>query len=277
MKKSILLLSVLTAAITANAETYKIPVGEFNELVVNDKLEVFYSANPDSVGFVVFDTKPEYASYIMTDSNKGKLRIQLDQAAIGLPDLPKIYVYSTFLSKAENWRDGNLYIQDIKPSSKITVANQGNGKIIANGLDAVSIVLKAQSGKGSIIASGKCRSLEIANVGSGTVEADGIAADEVDCRLMGTGTIGCAPAKKLKISGLGTGKVYYKGNPQINKSKLSNIKPIKIEECPEKAEEATVSDDSATTEDDGIKSDRTPVTPDDENAETSDDEGLNKI
>ena len=138
-KSSLLLMAFASMAAALNAETYKIPVGEFNELVLNDKLNVVYSTNPDSVGFVVFDTKPEYASYIMTESTKGKLKIQLAQEAQKADDLPTVYAYSTFLSKVENWREGNVTIKEIKPASAITLSTQGNGNITAYGLDATSI------------------------------------------------------------------------------------------------------------------------------------------
>ena len=243
-KTSLLLLTAFMAASTAaNAETYKIPVGEFSEMVLNDKLNVVYSTNPDSVGLVAFDTKPEYVSHIMTECNKGKLKIQISPEAQDIKDLPTIYVYSTFLSKVENWRDGIVTIKEIKPASKITLSTQGNGTITANGLDATSVSLKVQSGKGFIKVSGKCRSLELINIGTGLIDAYEVAAQEVECRLTGTGSAYCSPLKKLKIRGIGTGKVYYRGEPEkIEKSGLTTVKAIKDE-----GEAASVPADNKTT------------------------------
>lgn len=226
------LLSIAIAgSVAINAEKYRIPVGEFNELVLNDKLNVVYSNNPDSVGFVAFETKPAYAAYIMTENQKSRLKIQLDQEADGITELPTVYVYSSFLSKVENGREGNILIKSVKPTSKITIESQGNGKIEARNLDAVSISLKIKTGKGTIIASGKCKSLECLNIGAGVIEADEIEATDADCRLVGTGTIGCAPTKTLKIKGMGSGKIYYKGNPSIEKSGITTVKTIKLDEA----------------------------------------------
>lgn len=234
MRNSVLILvALLMASVSASAEQFKIPVGEFSELVLNDKLDVVYSTNPDSVGLVAFETKPAYASYIMTECNKGKLKIQISPDAQEVEDLPTVYVYSTFLSKVENWRNGSVTVKEIKPASKITLSTQGNGRITAAGLDATSVSLKVQSGKGFIKVSGKCRSLEIVNVGTGTVDAYDVAAEEVECRLTGTGSAYCSPLSKLKIRGIGTGKVYYRGNPEkIEKSGLTTVKAVKDEGDP---------------------------------------------
>ncbi len=238
-----LLMVVAIAGVSmAIAEKYKIPVGEFSEISLNDNLNVVYSCNPDSVGFVVFDTKSGYAPYIMTECNKGRLRIQLDQEAVGLPDLPTVYAYSSYLMKAENLRDSTLTIRDIKPTSKVQLVIQGNGKISANGLDAVSLSLKIQSGKGSITAAGKCRSLEVVNIGVGKIDALNVVADDADCRMVGTGAVYCPEVKTLTLRGLGTGKVYYKGTPRIDKKSLSTIKAFPL------AESETAADDESDAE-----------------------------
>ena len=53
-------------------------------------------------------------------------------------------------------------------------------------------------------------------------------APNVKTNIMGTGSIFCRATKSLSISGLGSGKVYYQGNPTISKSKLGNIKPVPV-------------------------------------------------
>ena len=64
-------------------------------------------------------------------------------------------------------------------------------------------------------------------------EANGMAAEEVECRLTGTGSAYCSPLSKLKIRGIGTGKVYYRGNPEkIEKSGLTTVKAVKDEGDP---------------------------------------------
>lgn len=228
MKKfGLVLCSILLAGTAAFAETFRIPVGEFNELKVNDNINVVYSNNPDSVGFVVFETKNDYASYILTDMNKGKLKIELAQEAASVK-MPTIYVYSSFLSTVENSKAGEVTVKDVKPTAKFTAEQQGNGAIIIENVDATTIDLKIITGKGKIIAKGKCTNLNIKNIGTGDIDAMELVAPNVKTNIMGTGSIFCRATKSLSISGLGSGKVYYQGNPTISKSKLGNIKPVPV-------------------------------------------------
>ena len=229
MKKFFLAIIVLCCAAAASATPRTINVGEFNELIVNDGINVIYSNKADSAGLVAFDIEKEYTSYIMAERSKGKLKIQLDPAAISIKTLPTVYVYSSYLYKAENSKDSTLTIRSIAPGAKIDIQLQGNGKVIANGLDAVNIGLKLLTGKGKIIANGKCENLSVSNVGTGEIQADEVAAKHVKCSLMGTGTIGCAPKETLSVKGIGSGKVYYIGKPIITKSKLSNVKIVQLE------------------------------------------------
>ena len=232
------MLGISASVSLLNAETYRIHVGEFNELIIDDNVNVVYSELADSVGYVVFDIAPEKASYIMTECTKGKLKVLLDPDAANLETVPTVYAYSSYLSKAKNSKDSTLFIRSVRPGAKIDIELQGNGKIVAHGLDAVTINLKLITGNGTVVASGRCDNLNIDNIGTGTIQADEVIAKEAKCRLMGTGTIGCSPQKKLRLQGLGSGKVYYTGSPQIEKSKLSNIEAIALdsensEEMPE--------------------------------------------
>ena len=251
MKKFFLAIITLCCAAAVNATPHTINVGEFNELVVNDGINVVYSNNADSVGIVAFDIEKEYTSYIMAERSKGRLKIQLDPAAITVKTLPTVYVYSSYLYKAENTKDSTLTLRKVAPGAKIDIQLQGNGTIIANGLDAININLKLLTGKGKIITSGKCENLSIKNVGTGEIQADEVAAKHVKCTLMGTGAIGCASKETLSVKGVGSGKVYYIGKPVITKSKLSNVKIVQLEggvEIEDNEPETVAAEDPETTD-----------------------------
>ena len=238
MKKFFLAIITLCCAAAVNATPHTINVGEFNELVVNDGINVVYSNNADSVGIVAFDIEKEYTSYIMAERSKG----------ITVKTLPTVYVYSSYLYKAENTKDSTLTLRKVAPGAKIDIQLQGNGTIIANGLDAININLKLLTGKGKIITSGKCENLSIKNVGTGEIQADEVAAKHVKCTLMGTGAIGCASKETLSVKGVGSGKVYYIGKPVITKSKLSNVKIVQLEGGVETEATDVIEDNEPETE-----------------------------
>ncbi|MCI6856745.1 MAG: DUF2807 domain-containing protein, partial [Bacteroidales bacterium] len=147
-----LISSIIMLAFAANAETFRIPVGEFSELVVNDDIDVVYSANPDSLGLVVFNIPNEYAHFILTDCNKGRLKIEVSSDAVGIK-MPTVYVYSSFISRVENNKNGKITVADVKPTAKFTAELQGNGSISLNGIEATTVDLRIITGKGSISAS----------------------------------------------------------------------------------------------------------------------------
>ena len=250
-----LISSILLLAFAANAETFRIPVGEFSEHVVNDDITVVYSANPDSVGLVVFETRNEYAHFILTDCNKGRLRIEVSSDAVGIK-MPTVYVYSSFISRVENNKNGKITVADVKPTAKFTAELQGNGSITVNGLEATTVDLKIITGKGSIEASGSCTSLNIKNIGAGTIKAADLKAKGVKCNVTGTGSVTCHAVQALSISGMGSGKVSYKGNPVITKGKLVKVKLIPITETTVTEEPA---EDEVPDGDDDSSNGRTPV------------------
>ena len=224
-----LISSIIMLAFAANAETFRIPVGEFSELVVNDDIDVVYSANPDSLGLVVFNIPNEYAHFILTDCNKGRLKIEVSSDVVGIK-MPTVYVYSSFISRVENNKNGKITVADVKPTAKFTAELQGNGSISLNGLEATTVDLRIITGKGSISASGSCSSLNIKNIGAGTILSDELVAKGVRCNVTGTGSVSCHAVQTLSISGVGSGKLSYKGNPIITKGKLVKVKLIPIAE-----------------------------------------------
>ena len=249
MKKFLSSIIALGIVAIATAAPRTIKVGEFNELVVNDGINVVYSNEKDSLGLVAFDIERQYTSYIIADRSKGRLKIELDPAAASLKSLPTVYVYSSYLYKAENTKDSTLTIRNVAPGAKIDLSLQGNGKIIARNLDAVDINLRLLTGKGRIIASGKCENLSVTNVGTGEIQADEVASTNAKCSLMGTGTIGCAPSAKLSVKGIGSGKIYYMGSPVVTKAKVCNVKVVQLEGCAEQeAPVATYVGEDATVE-----------------------------
>lgn len=252
MKRLSVILAALFVCLSSavQAASYKIPVGEFSELELSDNINVVYSSNPDSVGYVAFETEPEYARYIIATNNGGKLRLQLEQEGVEMAKKPTLYVYSSFLSKIENTKDSTLYVSGVKPAAKISVTLQGNGKIVAKDLDATNLDLKLLTGKGTVEAYGKCDNLTINNVGTGEIRADGVVAKDVKCRIVGTGNISCQPTNTLSVGGAGTGKVYYKGAPnKVTTSKIGSIKAVKVDIAePTVVEEEPAAEEPATEE-----------------------------
>jgi len=228
------MLTAMAVAATAQAGHHIIQVGDFTRLAVIDNINVNYRCLADSAGIAVVDCSRDVLDHLMFTRNaKGRLSIQIeDEWERKGEHLPTITVYSSSLDEAENAGDSTLRISGLPPMKAFKVRNIDNGKVIARGLRASRLELQILSGKGKIIADGSCDDLVLRLVGTGEIQADNVAATNVTCRIMGTGSMGCnvAGGGELKVSGSGTGKVYYKGQPsKVTVRKLGTIKAIPIE------------------------------------------------
>lgn len=235
MKRALIsLLLAVTVALVAGAqvERHEINVGNFSRLTLIDDINVNYRCNADSAGMVVVTCSKDVLDHILFNvSDKGRLSIQLDEVIDRKSNLPLLTVYSSSLIEAENDGDSTLRIMALPPMKAFKVRLTDNGKVILRGVKASQLELHILSGKGKIIAEGSCDDLSLRLVGTGEIQADQVEAVNVSCRIFGTGSMGCnVLGGELKVSGSGTGKVYYKGNPsKVSVRKLGTIKAIPME------------------------------------------------
>lgn len=230
---SLVALFILSFA-TVGAQTFISPTGtqkighyvlkleDFSQLVVKDGVNINYKSSVDSAGMAVFDAPDNIASTIVFSPKKDKLTIQYDVRNEKYKNIPTITVYSKFLTSVENQADSVIRILNINSGPELKLKVVGNGKIVANNIIVNKLSANITTGKGIIVTSGQCGFANFSNYGAGQIQADLLKCDEIKCKLMGTGTIGCYPLKKLEAIGVGTGKVYYRGEPEtIDKSTIS--------------------------------------------------------
>ena len=229
---SVLLVTVTVLAAGAQVERHEIKVGNFTRLAMMDDINVNYRCNADSAGLAVLTCSQDIIQHLMFNlSNKGRLSIQVDDEYERRGHLPTITIYSASLEEAENDGDSTLRVTGLPPMKDFKVRLTDNGKVIVRNVRASQLELQILSGKGKIIASGECDHLNLRLIGTGEIQADQVEATEVSCRIVGTGTLGCkVNGGPLKVSGSGTGKVYYKGKPsKVTVHKLGTIKAIPME------------------------------------------------
>ena len=235
MKNFILAIIItLFASMTANAQEetlkrYELDVADFTELKVVHSINVRYVNNPDSAGRAVFIAPDKHVSIFMFNNTKNRLEIQIATDDVNLTNAPTITVYSKFLSKVENSGDSTVTLVSVAPTPKFNARLIGNGRIVAHDLDITELNASLSTGNGQLILFGKCKNAKLSCTGTGSVQADDLVANEVNCRMLGTGTIGCQAIDKLSISGISSGKVYYKGNPQEIKRRSVGVKIIPLD------------------------------------------------
>lgn len=212
------LITAVSASVSAQVADYRLNVQNFCELTVVDGIAVDCYCRPDSAGWAVFSCCPETASRIMFSNNAEVLTIQTDAEDAPVRNLPRIKVYTASLRKVENSGDSLVRVYPDVAVDNFKARLIGNGALEILNLDAGNVDASVTAGKGSLNISGKSHKVTLKNVGTGPMDASHLDAAEVKCFILGTGDIQCNPADKLRVFGAGTGKVVYHSHP----GKISN-------------------------------------------------------
>ena len=223
--------TLFTASAQETSRKYIVEVGDFVRLKITDGLNVTYRCNADSAGLAVFTATQSEASSLIFKNNKSTLTMQMvTEYAITDSTLPHITVYSSAIEELENKADSTLLVENVETPGKIRLKLSDNGRIIAIGISATEVEAKIFTGKGMISVSGKCDKASLKCTGTGMIDANGLIATDVNCRIIGTGSIYClVNGGSLTTRGSGPGKVYFTGTPsEINSHHFGRLKTIPV-------------------------------------------------
>ena len=215
-KSIIVAIIAAVASVGLHAEVYSINVGEFNRLKVVDGVNVDYYCSRDSAGIVTFECNDaDAASFIGMSNTDHELVISYTTTGQTRSGLPTIKVYSSFLSKVENSCDSLVRVMSVVPCPNFNVSQIGNGRLVVRDISATRVRAKINTGNGSIVLYGKCDEAVLNMTGTGTLQADGLSAKIVKISAYGTGSVGCHASELLKIHGIGSTRIYYRGDPVV--------------------------------------------------------------
>ncbi len=229
---ALLLLTLGGMAFGLKAETAVLKIDRFQQLKVVGPLNVDCVHCPDSVGMLVVES-PDAAriSWVEAKSNGDKLRLQLvapDDIRTGLKplpsDLPRVRVYTNYLTKVENEGDSTLRVLTAADVPQFEARLMGNGRLSIRGINAEKLKATLFTGRGIMVLNGRADKAAYRLAGVGTIEADGLECRDASVRMAGTGAVGVHATEKLKISGSGSGTVYSRGAPDVNKKMALGIK-----------------------------------------------------
>lgn len=224
----LLLAAICCAGAAAQNKDYAINVGDFHEFTVVNNINVIYRHSADSMGMAAYTCPPSVASDITFTNKDGKLKIETNQDPSG-GALPTITIYSLVLTKATNWGDSTVVLANVTPGAQLKLKVMGNGEIIAHNIKCTKAEASLDTGNGHIFISGKCQQARLSSISTGSIEAGNLQAAKVSCSITGTGSIDCYATEYLKVTGIASGTVYYRGNPEL-KNKGIGIKVVKIKE-----------------------------------------------
>ncbi len=222
----LMIIAALAGCLHMNAEEFKLNVGQFSKVSVDDNVNVVYVGADGSPSRVVYEGDNKYKKAFIITQNGEKLRIQVETIFVDDPELPTLYLYSDFLESASLSAESTLTIKSVAPSSEFNMSIMGNGAIVADNIRATKVSAAIKSGNGTITVSGNCQQANFTMIGNGTIQADRLEATNVDCKMLGNGSIGCWPVNTLNVKGIGKTKIYYKGSPEIKKKGGGKLFPL---------------------------------------------------
>ncbi|MCM1163426.1 MAG: DUF2807 domain-containing protein [Muribaculaceae bacterium] len=223
-----LLILSATALHAAELTKYEVKVGEFSELKVTDGINVDYRCSADSAGMAVFSAPSRLVSALLLNSSGKKLTIQLTPEHVGTPGLPRVTVYSRYLTKVTNTGDSTVRVLDVAGCPDFEATVEGNGSLVIRDIKATNLKGTLKLGHGSLIINGECTKGKLTSIGTGIIEADGLKAEDLSVKVSGTGSVGVWATKKLSVFGMGSTTIYYKGKPEIkNRSLGIKVVPLK--------------------------------------------------
>lgn len=224
------LLVALFISLGANAQDiqdYRVSVGQFDKIKVDDNVNVVYRCLPDSSGFIQYRGAKEFAdAFIITPKPDGTLRIQVSTEDVGHPNLPTLYVYSDFLTEVENSSAFSVLVENPAPCAEFKATQVGNGAIAVENIKTNKLSATLNTGNGTVNVSGEAVNAVYKMVGTGIISADRLEAENVQCKILGSGSIGCWAVSRLSVKGIGSTKIYYKGDPKIKKSGGGKLYPL---------------------------------------------------
>lgn len=224
------LVAAAVSAFASEPQTYTLRVNDFTSLKVVDGINVEYIGDPSSEGTASYSAPAEVAAMLVFSNNKGALEIELIDNGNPPAVVPTVTLRSKFLTKVENAGDSTVRITKTQPMPEFKARLVGNGRLAVRDIDATTIIATIDSGNGTLVVDGTVKNAKFNNTGAGTIQADRLKADDVKCRQIGTGSIGCHVNGHLSVFGAGSGYIYYRGNPTAIQKRAIGIKVAKIEE-----------------------------------------------
>lgn len=201
--------------IPLSARVYEVKTGAFTKLNVPDNLNVIYTSDPARNGLATFECEDAMADALMFVNNgKGTLKVEFSPDFIGTnADFPTIYVYSEFLTEVESSSAKTVKIAGLPRCPNFKAVLFGNGTLELEGLDLHRIEAALKTGHGLIKLQGKAEDAVFSIAGAGHIDGSALPSGKVSCHVFGGGQIHCTPLNELKLKGLGSTTVYYKGRP----------------------------------------------------------------
>nr|WP_298993797.1 head GIN domain-containing protein [uncultured Polaribacter sp.] len=169
-------------------------------------------------GNITIEGEENIIPYIETEVKGNTLEIKYKKNT-NISTTRKLTVTVTYseLDKVSLGGSGNITNEGVLKSDDLKVSLGGSGNITL-ALD-VDEVKSSIGGSGNIKLNGKSNQLNCSIAGSGSIKAYDLTTETLNATIAGSGSIRTTVNTKIKAKVVGSGNIYYKGNPKYVDSK----------------------------------------------------------
>ncbi|WP_218598800.1 head GIN domain-containing protein [Polaribacter sp. NJDZ03] len=233
MNKKIFLTSlILTVSFTINAQNWfgssKQIKGNGNLITLTKTTETYKSISiggsfdvilvKGKEGKITLEGEENILPFIETEVSDGTLKVKFkNNTNISTTKKLTVTVPYIDIESVALGGSGNILSESLIKANNFSISLGGSGNITLK-VDANNIKA-AIGGSGNMNLEGSCNEFTCSIAGSGDISAYGLQTDEVYVNVAGSGSVKTSVSSKIEAKLVGSGNVYYKGNPAKVNSK----------------------------------------------------------
>ncbi|MFT6192488.1 MAG: hypothetical protein ACJA2L_000147 [Polaribacter sp.] len=201
-----------------NIVTVKRTTSAYDGIGVSGSFDVILIKGKE--GEITIEGEENIIPYIETEVKGNTLEVKY-QKNINIRTTKRLVITITYkdIDKVSLGGSGNITNEGTINSSDLSISLGGSGNITLN-VDAHEVSSKI-GGSGNIELSGASNELKCALAGSGSIEAYKLSTSTLNANIAGSGSIKITVTNKIKAKVVGSGSIYYRGNP-----KYTDIKSV---------------------------------------------------
>lgn len=230
MKKSIVTSLILLIAFSTNAQgwwgkkirgngnviTKHRTTQDYDAVAVGSSFDVELIKGKE--GKITITGEENIIPYLITEVKGNTLKIHYKKNTnISTRRKLTVTVPFTEISSVSLGGSGNIRAKNTLSGNDISFNIGGSGNITAD-VDAKEIYTRI-GGSGNIKLTGKTTELDCSIAGSGNIKAYNLKTEITTANIAGSGDVRTYVSKKIKARVVGSGNIYYKGNPSKVDSK----------------------------------------------------------
>ena len=202
----------------------RINISNYEKIILNIPAEVFYQQFSDSVPYLQIHTDENIYEALDVRVQDNQLIIDVKEHNAIRPTQLTIYTCSPNLNQVKLSGAGEIRLKGEVNAKDFELNISGSGNLLADSLLCNNLSAKI-TGSGNAQLTGASTNSSFSITGSGNINAYKYLVEELNCNITGSGNIETFVTEKLDAKLIGSGNLYYRGNPQsVNNSIIGSGK-----------------------------------------------------